>query len=195
MAERTTRRQELANAAIGTLARAGMRGLTHRAVDEAAGVPTGTCSYYFRTRQALLQATVERLAEADLADLADRPVITEPADIAQVAAVAAGLVERWVTDGRERMLARYELSLESTRRPELHAVLVAAGEAYRAVAQDLLTAMGACDPPSQAPILVAFLDGLVFDHLAGAGALDLTSDELHRRFLDLLHGFTRPLHP
>ncbi|MFF9075676.1 TetR/AcrR family transcriptional regulator [Streptomyces sp. NPDC014735] len=195
MAERTTRRQELADAAISTLARAGMRGLTHRAVDEVAGVPTGTCSYYFRTRQALLQATVERLAEADLADLADRPVITEPADIAQVATVAADLVEHWVTDGRERMLARYELSLESTRRPELHAVLVAAGEAYRALARDLLTAVGACDPPSQAPILVAFLDGLVFDHLAGAGALGLTSDELHRRFLDLLYGFTRPLHP
>ncbi|MFJ5726101.1 TetR/AcrR family transcriptional regulator [Streptomyces sp. NPDC093149] len=194
MAERTTRRQELADVAIGTLARAGMRGLTHRAVDEAAGLPTGTCSYYFRTRQALLQATVERLAEADIADLADHPAIAKPADMAEVAAVAANLVERWTTAGRERMLARYELSLESTRRPELHAVLVDAGEAYRAMARDLLTAMGASDPLSQAPIFVAFLDGLVFDHLAGAGALRLTSDELRRRFLDLLYGFTRPLH-
>lgn len=193
MAERTTRRQELADVAISALARAGMRGLTHRAVDEAAGVPTGTCSYYFRTRQALLQATVERLAEADTVDLAGRPAVAEPADIAEVAAVAANLVEHWSTAGRERMLARYELSLESTRRPELHAVLVEAGEAYRAVAQDLLTAMGATDPASQAPIFVAFLDGLVFDHLAGAGALRLTSDELRRSFLDLLHGFTRPL--
>ncbi|MFE3902071.1 TetR/AcrR family transcriptional regulator [Streptomyces sp. NPDC059153] len=194
MAERTTRRQELADVAISTLARAGMRGLTHRAVDEAAGVPTGTCSYYFRTRQALLQATVERLAEADIVDLADHPAVAKPADIAKVAAVAASLVERWSTAGRERMLARYELSLESTRRPELHAVLVEAGEAYRAIARDLLTAMGASDPPSQAPIFVAFLDGLVFDHLAGAGALRLTSDELRRTFLDLLYGFTRPLH-
>ncbi|MFF9511504.1 TetR/AcrR family transcriptional regulator [Streptomyces sp. NPDC014724] len=195
MAERTTRRQELADAAISTLARAGMRGLTHRAVDEAAGVPTGTCSYYFRTRQALLQAAVERLAEADTADLADRPVIAEPADMAQVATVAADLVERWVAEGRERMLARYELSLESTRRPELHAVLVAAGKAHRAVAQNLLTTAGASDPPSQAPIFVAFLDGLVFDHLAGAGALPLTTEELRRHLLDLLYGFIRPFHP
>ncbi|MBO1414728.1 TetR/AcrR family transcriptional regulator [Streptomyces sp. FH025] len=195
VAEGTTRRQELADAAISTLARAGMRGLTHRAVDEAAGVPTGSCSYYFRTRQALLQATVERLAEVDTADLADHPVSAEPVDIAQVAAVTADLVERWVTTGRERMLARYELSLESTRRPELHAVLVAAGKAHRAVAQDLLTAAGTSDPPSQAPVLVAFLDGLVFDHLAGAGELRLTTDELRKRFFDLLYGFTRPLHP
>ncbi|WP_335934702.1 TetR/AcrR family transcriptional regulator [Streptomyces sp. PTD5-9] len=192
MTEPMSRRQRLADAAISTLARAGMRGLTHRAVDEAAGVPTGTCSYYFRTRQALLQAAVERLTEADLAD---HPAVPEPADIDQVAAAAAALVEYWVTAGRERMLARYELSLESTRRPELHAVLVAAGKVHRAAAQELLTVAGASDPPSQAPVFVAFLDGLVFDRLAGAGTRHPTSEELRRHFLDLLHGFARPSRP
>ncbi|TWV30515.1 TetR family transcriptional regulator [Streptomyces misionensis] len=171
-----------------------MRGLTHRAVEETAGVPAGTCSYYFPTRQALLRAAVDRLAEIDLADVADRPAITEPADPARIAAAVADLVQHLVTTGRERMLARYELSLEATRRPELHAVLATAGRAHRAVAQELLTAAGASDPPSQAPVFVAFLDGLVFDHLAGAGALRPTADELRARLLDLLHGFTRPLH-
>ncbi|WP_189544888.1 TetR/AcrR family transcriptional regulator, partial [Streptomyces gelaticus] len=63
MAESSTRRKQLADAAIGTLAAEGMRGLTHRAVDQRAGLAEGSCSYYFRTRQALLQAAVERLAE------------------------------------------------------------------------------------------------------------------------------------
>ena len=48
-----SRRAEIADAAISTLARDGMRGLTHRAVDRAAGLPEGSASYYFRTRQAL----------------------------------------------------------------------------------------------------------------------------------------------
>lgn len=193
--EVTVRRQRLADAAIKTLVRAGMRGLTHRAVDETAGVPTGSCSYYFRTRQALLQAAVERLAEVDLAELAERPTLSGTADIVQVAEVTAGVIEHWTTAGRERMLAHYELSLEGTRRPELHAVLVAAGSRHRAVAQNMLTALGASDPAVQAPIFVAFLDGLVFDQLAGAGALRLTSAELRRSLLDLLHAFTRPAHP
>ena len=64
-----SRRALIADAAISTLARDGMRGLTHRAVDRAAGLPEGSASYYFRTRQALLQATVERLAELTSTDM------------------------------------------------------------------------------------------------------------------------------
>ena len=57
------RRDLITSTAIETLAGRGMRGLTHRAVDQAAGLPAGSTSYYFRTREALLQATVERLAD------------------------------------------------------------------------------------------------------------------------------------
>ena len=64
-----SRRALIADAAISTLARDGMRGLTHRAVDRTAGLPEGSASYYFRTRQALLQATVERLAELTTTDM------------------------------------------------------------------------------------------------------------------------------
>ena len=47
------RRAQLADAGIRILAREGARGLTHRAVDAEAGVPTGTASNYFRTREAI----------------------------------------------------------------------------------------------------------------------------------------------
>src|SRR6266702_3933391 len=68
-----SRQTDIADAAIATLARDGMRGLTHRAVDRAAGLPEGSVSYYFRTRQALLQATAERLAELDAAEVPALP--------------------------------------------------------------------------------------------------------------------------
>ncbi|CNF36896.1 Putative transcriptional regulator%2C TetR family [Mycobacterium tuberculosis] len=188
------RRKELADAAITTLAEAGMRGLTHRAVDKAAGLPEGSCSYYFRTRQALLQATVDRLEEVDTAELTARPALSG-ADVPgheEVAEAAARLVEHWTTAGRERMLARYELALEATRRPELRTVFVAAGARSRALAKAMLTAIGAPDPARQAPLLVAYIDGLIFDHLAGAGSLALTHTELRAAFLRLLHAFSRP---
>ncbi|HLL33473.1 MAG TPA: TetR/AcrR family transcriptional regulator, partial [Streptomyces sp.] len=44
----------VADTALALLAERGMRGLTHRAVDEAAGLPQGSTSNVARTRQALL---------------------------------------------------------------------------------------------------------------------------------------------
>src|SRR5215469_3963224 len=102
-----SRRTDIADAAISTVARDGMRGLTHRAVDRTAGLPEGSCSYYFRTRHALLRATVERLAELDSAEI---PAIGD-GDQGAIAAEAAGLIESWLTTGRARQLARYELAL------------------------------------------------------------------------------------
>lgn len=69
------RRDRLADAAMLILARDGTRGLTHRAVDAEAGEPPGTTSRYFRTRQALLTAVMERARGLHFPDLdaATRP--------------------------------------------------------------------------------------------------------------------------
>jgi DNA-binding transcriptional regulator YbjK len=183
-----TRRGQIADAAIATLAREGMRGLTHRAVDQTAGLPEGSCSYYFRTRQALLQATVERLVEVDTADLADRPAIlgrsAEPAEIAEA---AAEIIRYWTTSASERMRARYELMLEAGRRPELRAVLDKARDHYHRLAETTLAAAGA--DPSRAQVFIACLDGLVFRHLTGADPLTGPPEQLSKALLALLHGF------
>jgi len=55
----------VADAAIAVLADHGGRGLTHRAVDQAAGLPPGTTSNYARTREALLTLALTRIAELD----------------------------------------------------------------------------------------------------------------------------------
>lgn len=187
------RRAEIADAAIGTLARDGMRGLTHRAVDRAAGLAEGSASYYFRTRQALLQATVDRLAELDRADMLGGTGIPAPPDqdLDAIGAAAASLVERWLTTGRERQLARYELALEATRRPELRQALVASGATIRAVVASQLAAAGVREPQSRAADFVAFLDGLLFDQIAGAGARDLASADLRAAIDTLLTAVTQ----
>ncbi|MGK5552769.1 TetR/AcrR family transcriptional regulator [Actinomadura kijaniata] len=186
-----SRRDRLADAAIETLAREGTRGLTHRAVDREAGLPEGSCSYYFRTRQALLQAVIERLEAVDAAEMA-APLAAAGAADADVVESVARLVERWTTTGRSRMLARYELALEANRRPEVRAVFVRAGRRSRAMTEAMLAAAGAPDPRAQAPLLVAYLDGLIFDHLAGAGALDLDPAGLRAALAHLLHAFRDP---
>jgi DNA-binding transcriptional regulator YbjK len=187
-----SRRSEIADAAISTLAREGMRGLTHRAVDRAAGLPEGSASYYFRTRQALLKATVERLAELDSTDMRDSPRLPLPAgqDLDNFAGAAAGIIQSWLTAGRERQLARYELALEATRRPELRQALVASGTSIRAIVASQFAAAGVRQPGQRAADFVAFLDGLVFDQIAGAGARKLTSADLRDAICALLAAVT-----
>ncbi|HEY1323258.1 MAG TPA: hypothetical protein VGF32_23575, partial [Streptosporangiaceae bacterium] len=59
------RTRQVGDAAIAVLADQGARGLTHRAVDRAAGLPPGTTSNYARTREALLTLALTRIAELD----------------------------------------------------------------------------------------------------------------------------------
>ena len=61
----SARTRQVGDAAIAVLAEQGARGLTHRAVDQAAGLPPGTTSNYARTREALLTLTLTRIAELD----------------------------------------------------------------------------------------------------------------------------------
>ena len=64
----SARTRQVGDAAIAVLAEQGARGLTHRAVDAEAGLPSGTTSNYARTREALLTLTLTRIAELEAAD-------------------------------------------------------------------------------------------------------------------------------
>ena len=165
----TERMAALADAAIHVVATKGMRGLTHRAVDAQAGVPTGSTSAYFRTRKALVEGVVQRLADLDNAEVVEARVDV-PLDPDRLAEGVAHVLDHWMTTARERTLARYACLLEATHHPELRGILTH-GERPRAQARELLAALGAQDPERQSRELVAFLDGLLFDRLVGAGAL------------------------
>jgi DNA-binding transcriptional regulator YbjK len=123
MRQNPERRAALLDAAIEVLAREGARGLTFRAVDAEAGVPTGTASNYFANRDALLTQIGGRFYERlrpDAAVVADS--LAGPRDRAKLTEVMRATVGR-VADFRSGFLALLELRLEATRRPELREVL------------------------------------------------------------------------
>ncbi|MFD4925393.1 TetR/AcrR family transcriptional regulator [Streptomyces goshikiensis] len=172
------RRTLIADTAIDLVAAAGLRGLTHRAVDAAAGLPSGSTSYYFRTRTALIGACYQRLAELDLGDVdADGPPPAE-VDRGAAAAALAALLYRWLTTGRARQLARFELSLEAARTPELAPELHRAGLGARARATAILAALGAERPEEAAELLVSWTEGILYDRLAGALARSRPAPDL-----------------
>ncbi|MFG1759913.1 hypothetical protein [Micromonospora echinofusca] len=74
-----------------------------------------------------------------------------------------------MSTARNRTFARYACLLEATHRPELRTIL-AYGDASRAQSRAMLAAAGARNPGQAGDHLVACIDGLLFDRLAGAGA-------------------------
>jgi DNA-binding transcriptional regulator YbjK len=110
------RRHALTDAAIEVLGTRGIHQLSHRAVDEAAGLPAGTASNYFKSRDELLDAVARRVAALHLADM-------EATSAAMADATPAELIGRSLydaaTERRTRFLAIFELSLQSTRQPAL----------------------------------------------------------------------------
>lgn len=117
------RRELLADTAIGVLAAHGGRGLTHRAVDQAAGVPAGTTKNYHPTRDALLVAAAERVYQRYLDDQAELEALGLPSDREQAAALIAELFRRGTTTDRVRLLALLELHAEALRHPVLQELL------------------------------------------------------------------------
>lgn len=161
---RSERATAIADAAIEVVAAEGMRGLTHRAVDRAAGLPPGSTSYYARTRSALLELTIERIAELD------DPGVAPPAGSAGFAGYLARFLHATITNGKVRLIARYEFALEATRRPELRASYDRSGRVFREQCAALLAAAGSPDPRRHARMVLAWCDGMLFDSVAGAGA-------------------------
>ncbi|MEJ2858140.1 MULTISPECIES: TetR/AcrR family transcriptional regulator [unclassified Saccharothrix] len=157
----------IADAAVHVVATKGMRGLTHRAVDAEAGLPQGSTSAYFRTRKALVEGVVRRLADLDALDVTALEHLT---DLDALAAGMAHVLDAWMTTARERTLARYACLLEATHHPELRGIL-AHGAKAREMARAMLDRAGVPDAEAQGRAMVAFLDGLLFDRLVGAGAL------------------------
>jgi hypothetical protein len=101
----------------------------------------------------------------------------------------AMVLDRWITDpgARRRVLARFELALEATRRPELRAAYDEMGRAFRAEAVRLLAASGSAEPERDAWTLIAWMEGTVFYALAGAGATTApTRDALRAQLAGLL---------
>jgi AcrR family transcriptional regulator len=176
----------VADAAIAVLADHGARGFTHRAVEQAAGLPPGTTSNYARTREALLTLTLTRIAELDAAEGAGlygtgisgsgMPGSGMPGRERLTDGLARMLYRTITDDGtRQRFLARLELAFEATRHPDLRAAYDEMGRGFRTEAARLLAAAGSAHPERDAWTLIAWVEGTAFYALAGAGGAAVPS--------------------
>ncbi|MFF9689689.1 TetR/AcrR family transcriptional regulator [Streptomyces sp. NPDC014623] len=182
----------IADAALALLAERGMRGLTHRAVDERSGLPQGSTSNLARTRQALLETAVRRLAELEARVLVPGDLLTS-SDPARAAAGLAHALHRYLTDSTELLVCRYELALEATRRPGLRAFYDEAGGRFREPLVALMAAAGSAEPQRHALSVVAWAEGMMFACAVGSYHRAVpTEEELRAGCTELLRGMLGP---
>lgn len=165
MARNDQRRRELLDAAIRVLAGQGARGLTHRAVDVEAGVPIGTASNYFRSRDRLVTEIFERISERLQPDPeVHRELAARPAGHDLFADYVRDIVAR-LSRERDVTLALFELRLESTRNPQIRQRLSEWADAGFAADVEFNRSAGLPGGASEIALFHYALDGLLLDRL------------------------------
>jgi AcrR family transcriptional regulator len=119
-AKGATQAEAVLQAAIGCLGREGYAGTSLQRVADAAGVQKRMVLYYFGSREQLMAAALERVADAWLADLEGRVIgVGEPAPL-----VDAVFDVMWEQLGDRRLLGAYfGLVAESASDPVLRSTL------------------------------------------------------------------------
>ena len=161
------RREHILRATLELIGEHGSDAVTHRAVAERAGVPLSATTYWFDSKQQLLQETlllaareeVERLERLVL-DLAPREF-----DVSEWAGAVAAVMAADLAEDPIRHVAFTELALEGTRRSWLAEEVARWHGAHLRLAELGLRAAGSPDPRADAPLLVAAITGFMLGQL------------------------------
>jgi DNA-binding transcriptional regulator YbjK len=157
--------EQILRATLAVIGRGGVGAVTHRSVAEEAGVPLGSLTYYFATKQELLRDALRLHVAEDAGRLR-----ALAADLLAQGAPPEQVVERFAAllQDAHPAIAQFELYLEAARDPQLSDVASESLRAYGEVAELALRAAGVPDPEMTAGIIVATIDGIGV-HRAAAG--------------------------
>ena len=151
-------------AALLIVGEEGCAALTHRRVAQRAGVSLSATTYYFRSKDDILEQALLLSADRELGELAaihelfDPAVMTLEKWAARLARVLAA-----ETRGRRRtmLLAQFEMDLYAARRPALRKAVRELNTRYAALIEPVLRRAGAADPATGARFFVAAVTGLL----------------------------------
>ena len=162
MAEQATqgRREQILEATLRVIGRSGRESVTHRAVAEEAGVPLGSTTYYFDSRDDLLRQALEYVAAHEVERYGR--LGEELRSVKSGRDLADRLLSELVSAAEDRVayIAEYELWLEASRRPELREAAQSWCDAEQRSVAGAMEALGSSDPRADASLVVAAIDGL-----------------------------------
>lgn len=159
-------RQRSLEAAVHLVGTQGVRTLTHTRVDAAAGLPRGSTSNWFRTRDALVAGVVTWIAEQERADVT---AATAPVDtVEDLIDALTRLLEDATGHHVVRTRARYALFFEMTSHSDMQAPLREQRSLFEDWTRAMLAGLRAEDPDAAARTLLAVSAGLIVNRLTVA---------------------------
>ena len=167
------RRTQIAEAGVRVLSSRGARALTHRAIDEELGLPSGSTSYYARTRRELINLIVGHLADRTEGELiAPRlPEVITPASIAGLLVDELDAAAKRADDHRARLLLLLEYHDDSEVQGAL-GVRPDVSRAFVTTATAVLELLEVAHPAKHARSLIGLLEGLRAQRFLGAAPVD-----------------------
>jgi DNA-binding transcriptional regulator YbjK len=182
------RKQALLKATLAVVAEHGTDGVTHRAVAAHAGVPLSATTYWFASRDDLLEESFRFAAREEIDRLEQLVLDLAPREltIREWAAALAAMLTHEIEAEPQRHIALIELGLEAARRPSLRAEVERVQRAQLRLAELGARAAGSDEPEADAPIIVAACFGFVFEQLvapSGERSLEAPLERLFERLV------------
>src|SRR3954451_10777054 len=134
------RRQEILHATLELIERGGVEAVTHRAVGEASGVPLGSVTYYFPTKDELLREALECWVSEEVERLSAVAAAIEGEQLSPEERAA-----RWgelLRGNDPHQIAQFDLYLQAARDPSLRGAVAEAFTADERVGGAGLPAAG-----------------------------------------------------
>jgi AcrR family transcriptional regulator len=163
------RRTRLLEEALRLVTESGLGAVTHRNVEQAAGAPHGSVTYWFGSREGLISALVdwlcnesERQARAIATPVQQQIAAGQRLDID----ATARALSAWMDGARPHHLARMELELEGAREPAHAERMTKAAQVFWDMCGAIAEGLGSDDPARDGRAMAVMLDGLLLDRLA-----------------------------
>jgi AcrR family transcriptional regulator len=163
------RRTRLLEETLRLVSEAGLGAVTHRNVEQAAGAPHGSVTYWFGSREGLISALIDSLCdESERQTRAIANWVQEQlaaGEMLDIDAVATAL-SAWMDGGAAVHIARMELELQGAREPAHARRMGQAAQVFWDMCGDIAAALGSVDPACDGRAMAIMLDGVLLDRLA-----------------------------
>jgi AcrR family transcriptional regulator len=163
------RRTRLLEEALRLVSQSGLGAVTHRSVEQAAGAPHGSVTYWFGSREGLISALIdwlcdesERQTRAIATSVQEQLAAGQTLDVDAIAAALAA----WMDGGAPLHIARMELELQGAREPAHARRMTQAAEVFWDMCGAIAAGLGSTDPACDGRAMAVMLDGVLLDRLA-----------------------------
>lgn len=173
------RRRAILDATLRVIAADGVEVVTHRRVAAEAGVPLGSTTYYFDSRDALVRAAFRHYVARTLAALTALGSAQPKDTVEDLVAFLIEVVRHEAADPAI-ILLEYELMLRAARDPVLARDVQGYERGLAGRLAEVLERLGVAQPFDAARTLIAVVRGFELESLHRAG-VDVT--DLRRRLL------------